>query len=113
MRLNPQDSETELCGLRRELPQVNPQETLETGVRPEVPRLQGWLQMLLWGASWSQGVFGGGLSIESRGRARVCLTSGIPPDTVLSEGQRHPSCRMERDTGSAVNSAGDTRRRLS
>lgn len=111
--MDPQDSETELCELRSELPQVNPQEPLETGVRPEVLRLQGWLQMLLQGASWSQGVFGGGLSIESRGRARLCLTSGIPPDTVLSEGQRHPSCRVERDTGSAVDRAGDTRRWLS
>lgn len=47
---------------------------------------------------------GQGQSIENRGRARLglSLTSGIPPDTVLSDGQRHPSYRRERDTGSAT-----------
>lgn len=47
------------------------------------------------------------------GKVGLGLTSGIPPDTVLSEGQRHPSWRVERDTGSAVDKAGDMRLHLS
>lgn len=42
---------------------------------------------------------------------RLGLTSGIPADTVLSEGQRHPSYRVERDTGSNRVDSGQSCRR--